>query len=71
LCKLLSSIYSDYFNTRKGSKEGSDQLWKERKIEGRVKKCGRKEKMKGWHKTSNRNGLMAETTNRDVFSPSD
>jgi len=42
LCKLLISIYSDYFNTRKGSKEGSDQLRKEGKIEGRVKKCGEK-----------------------------
>ena len=67
LWKFLCTIYSNYFNTRKGSKEGSDQLWKERKIEGRVVKCGRKEKMKGWHKRCNRNWLMAEGTKGDIF----
>jgi len=67
LWKLLSNIYSDYFNTRKKSKEASDQLWKEGKIERRVKKCGRKEKMKGWHKRCNRNGLIAEGTKKDIY----
>jgi hypothetical protein len=59
------------FNTRKGSKEGSDQLCKEGKIEGSIKKCGRKEKKKGWHRMCNKNVLMAKGTKREIFSPTE
>jgi hypothetical protein len=59
------------FSTKKGSKEGSDQLYKEEKMEGSIKKCGRKEKKKGWHKMFNKNGLIAEGTKREIFSPTE